>query len=547
VHRTKAKSQRTILRDGHIEGREKVNDISALLAEARTHHGAGRLQDAERSYRQALTLEPEIPEAQNNLGSLYLQLGRLEDAQEAFGRALGSRPDFPEAQFNLGLAFKRSGRFEAAGASFRRALSLRPELPEAHHELGNVCRLLGKMEEAEACHRRALELRANFAEADHGLALVLVIGGRLQEAEFHLRRAIAIRPNLPGAHCNLGWVLAERGNLDEAELNYRAALELDPADRTAAYNLSQVRLLLGDLETGLELFEHRIEGGSAVHFGETRELLKQLDVLPRWRGEPLQGRGILLWTEQGLGDTLMMMRYLARLKRLGASRIDVICPQELVRLMQASPEVDHAAPGGAVAVGRLSYHCSFMSLPYLFGTRLETIPCEIPYLHVPPELDRLAAERLAAVARPRCGLAWAGSAKNARDRTRSLGLAQLAALLEVERVRFVSLQKGAAASEIAPAGAPIGDWMAQCEDFLDTAALVRQLDLVVSVDTAVAHLAGALGKPVWLLNRYESEWRWLLERSDSPWYPTMRIFRQRSRGDWAGVVREVEAALRELA
>jgi Flp pilus assembly protein TadD len=533
------------MRVGRNPGEPRASDAGALFAEALDHHGAGRLDDAERRYRQALELEPGFAEARNNLGTLCLQLGRLEEAEASFRGVLASRPDFPEAFYNLGIALKRRGRLEEACESLRRALELRPGFAEAHHDLGNVNRLLGRLEEAEECHRSALAARPGYPEAQHALANLLAIAGRLEEAETGLRKALAARPDLPGARCNLGWVLAEAGRLEEAEQSYRIALEQQPDDRTAAFNLSEVLLLRGDFSNGWELFESRFEGGGAAHFEQSRELLRLLEKLPRWDGASLQGRGILVWSEQGLGDTVMMMRYLPLLRQRGAVRIAVICPEELVRLVRTIPEVDYAASGGTIPLGGLSCHCPFMSLPCLFRTRIDTIPGAVPYLNVPPALDRAWAGRLADVPRPRCGLAWAGSPKHGKDRARSIPLAHFAPLLKADNVTFFNLQKGPAAEELGSNGMRILDWMADCSDLLDTAALVAQLDLVISVDTVVAHLAGALGKPVWLLNRFGSEWRWLLEREDSPWYPTMRIFRQKARGDWAGVIEEAAAALGE--
>lgn len=267
--------------------------------------------------------------------------------------------------------------------------------------------------------------------------------------------------------------------------------------------------------------------------------------IPRWRGEPLHGRSLLIWTEQGLGDSLMTMRYLPRLKQLGTARLAVCCEEPLVRIMRAMLEVDQVfADTGVIGTEpRFDLQCPMMSLPLRMATRIETIPREVPYVRVTPELQQRWSARVAALPGLRVGLVWAGGRKTTADPLRSVALAAFAPVLATPGCTFVSLQKGDAAAQLQPDARGIRDFMDLCGDLMDTAALVANLDLVISVDTSIAHLAGALGKPVWLLNRMGSEWRWLLDRDDSPWYPTMTIFRQERR-DWDAVMRRGAAALK---
>jgi hypothetical protein len=250
---------------------------------------------------------------------------------------------------------------------------------------------------------------------------------------------------------------------------------------------------------------------------------------------------LLIWTDQGLGDAIMMMRYFPMLKDFGFRKVVVSCEDALVRVMQSLPGVDEV-----VARGQLKVNCHFPmgSLPLLFRTRVDTIPNKIPYLSVPEGLKRKWADRLAAVGPPRVGLVWAGRKNNPKDPLRSVRLEKFSPLLDISGIEFFSLQKGEAAGQIEATGFKLIDYMDDCGDLLETAALVENLDLVVSVDTATVHLAGALGRPVWLLNRFESEWRWMLDREDSPWYPTMRIFTQPRGGNWSDVLVDVASALR---
>jgi len=299
-------------------------------------------------------------------------------------------------------------------------------------------------------------------------------------------------------------------------------------------------LMQGDYAAGLPLYEARFHEKALSHaYSTLQERAAQVAGTARWQGELAQGASLLVWTDHGLGDSLMMLRYLPLLKGRGVGRLAVYCDAPLVRLVQAMPAVDEVIPASEpLPVGRFKLQCPAMSLPLAFGTHLETIPRDVPYLQVPPQ-----AEKLAGAPRPRVGLLWAGNAANPSDRLRSVPLERLAPLVAIPGLSLVSLQKEDALRQLAVSGWPIVDRMAECGDLLDTAALIGELDLVIGVDSAVVHLAGALGKPVWLLNRFESEWRWMREGEASPWYPTLRILRQPRAGDWDSAIAR---AAREL-
>ena len=513
----------------------------AILA-ASQHCRAGRFAQAERIGRDVLALDPDNADAWHLLGVIAHQIGEIGAAADLIGQALRIQPSNPGLLNDLGNALADLGRLEEAERSYIDALALDPGYAPAHYNLGTALQALGRLEEAERSYRQASLLKPDYCEAHNNLGNLLKDSGRLDEAESSYRSALALSPGFADAHNNLGIVLQMLGKRDEAERSYRRALELAPADPRIGMNHAILALLRGDYERGLQHYESRFLGANAKTVAGFRQMLGRLDGIQWWRGE--EGGCLLIWTEQGFGDSIMMLRYLPQLKQRGAARVAVYCEPELVRVIRALPGVDEViSKEQALAPGEFDCHCPAMSLPLRFGTRLETIPRDVPYLHVPAESSRSWADRLAQVQRPRVGLVWAGGGIFADDRRRSIGPEQFARLLRVAGVSFVNLQKGAARSQLNRIGPGIVDWMDDCADFLDTAALVTNLDLVISVDTAVAHLAGALGKPVWLLNRFESEWRWLLDRDDSPWYPTMRIFRQTRRGDWDEVIERVAAAL----
>jgi len=389
-----------------------------------------------------------------------------------------------------------------------RALPTAEELKDR----GNACRLAGDMAQALVCYRDAVELNPRYAEAYNNIGILEQESGRHDEALACFNRAIELKPDLPEARWNQMYAL----------------------------------LLAGDYAQGLALHEGRFQMGTAADRAFAAGTLALFGGLPPWRGEVIAERRLLLWTEQGLGDTLMMVRYLQLLSSTYQCIPDVWCEPELVRLITAQPFVGQVfSKSEPLTLAPYSFHCPIMSLPHHFGTRLDSIPDQVPYLFVPEEPVQKWRERLAATSGPKVGIAWAGNPSHVKDKLRSLSLRQVLPVLETSGAVIVSLQKGTAAQQLDQARTAVFDWMSECEDFLDTAGLIANLDLVIAVDTSVVHLAGALGKPVWLLNRFESEWRWLLGREDSPWYPTMRIFRQPALHDWNSVIDRVGLELRQ--
>jgi ADP-heptose:LPS heptosyltransferase len=438
------------------------------------------------------------------------------------------------------LAHHREGRLPAAETLYRRALDANPADAAALHGLGLIAFQRADYATALDLIEDASQREPSNAVFLSNLAAVYQKLDMCERARACSERAIELDPVFADGYTNHGHALCALGRVTAAEHSYRKALELAPSPLTRL-NAGLMRLAQGDYAAGFLPYEARLEMASS---GDAERMLAALSDVPRWRGENLDGRHILVWTEQGLGDTLMMLRYLPLLKERGAARVTVCCEAVLARLVATVRGVDDVFSDFTDPQWprRFDVHTPMMSLPLAFGTTLETIPQRVPYVEVPEPLRRAWAAKLANLRSPRVGLVWSGRRDGVTDPYRSASLASFAPVLAVRGVAFVSLQKGAAAAELAHAEHDIADWMDDCGDLLDTAGLIAELDLVVAVDTAVAHLAGALGKPTWLLKRPSGEWRWLLGRSDSPWYASMRIFRQREAG-WTSVIDEVAQSL----
>lgn len=404
-----------------------------------------------------------------------------------------------------------------------------------------------RLPEAEAAYREIVDRAPRCVEAIANVGKVLVDQGRLTEAEPWYRRALKLAPRRPEVEHNLGTLLSMLGHHAEAVALLRRALQRRPEHAGTACNLAYALLRQGELREGWAHYEAR---------WRIPEMARKLPTCPRWQGENPAGRTILLHAEQGLGDTLHFVRYAPLVAARGA-HVVLECPPALVRLLGRMDGVQRVIARGEPRPAT-DFHCPLMSLPHVFDTTLATIPAAIPYLAADPaDVVRWQAWRagVSGDGHRLVGLVWAGHARPAIpdalaiDRRRSLPLAAFEVFGAVPRVRFGSLQKGATADQVhgEPAGLDLLDPMADVRDFADTAALIEALDLVIAVDTAVPHLAGALGKPVWLLSRFDACWRWLCDRSDSPWYPTLRLFRQPRPGAWAPVLTEVASALAERA
>ncbi len=628
---------------------------AAWVALGQALKAAGRNNEAERAYAEALGLDGMDPLARMGLGELKIAAGRPEEAAREFERALARRPSLTAAQMGLGNALAFMSRHKEALVRYEQALAMQPRLPEAHFAAGFALARLGRKKEAEARYRRAIALRPDFAAAWMSLGSLLREQGNEAYAEAALRRATELRPDLISGWVNLailererrrpadaekylrkafalnpdqietqiawcqfraaerdpagawGWLqwamardtdhdeavnmqgillhnegrfeeaiaaferaealgnqaatsnrgnsLLDLGRMGEALQAHRTAAERDPSLPGALYNLALTELRLGDWEHGWVDYEAR------WRFREVHRAPRQF-AQPRWRGEALQGQRVLLHAEQGLGDTLQFCRYAALVAaRGGAPILEVQAPVErlmrslaVVRAGQAETRMLGAhcseVSGGGLGSDRerdFELECPLMSLPAVFGTTVDTVPWPGAYLGAEPAA--VAEKRLQfrdAGPGPRVGLAWAGNPRYKADQRRSTRLVTLLPLVRAVDATWISLQKGEAAKQLAglPDNVCVSDGSSQDHDLAETAALAATLDLVITTDTSIAHLAGAMGKPVWILLPYLADWRWMQETETTPWYPTARLLRQSTPGDWDGLIERVIGELR---
>ncbi|MDR3436839.1 tetratricopeptide repeat-containing glycosyltransferase family protein [Telmatospirillum sp.] len=431
------------------------------------------------------------------------------------------------------------GNTRVALPLLRRMVKIRPEEGVFWHALGQALVADGRPGEAAAAFDKACRLQPGDCSCLLDLGAARQEMGRFDEAEDIYRKVPADDPGFPAAQGKLASVLKAREKYEEALAAQTVAVAGNPDDPQERFNLALLLLALGRFDDGWEAYEARLRiPGLDIHTGFRQ---------PQWTGENLSGKTLLVHGEQGLGDMIQFVRYLPLLAGR-AERILLAVPPMLVELLRDLPGVDALLTGQGPAPS-FDYHCPLLSLPRAFGTRLDSIPADIPYLHADPKRVALISQRFSVLAEPaiKVGLVWAGQSRSHNrqahqmDLLRSMRLSDFAPLARESGVRFVSLQKGEAAAQAKkpPGGLVLFDPMSRIDDFSDTAAIIAHLDLVITVDTAVAHLAGALGKPVWILSRFDGCWRWLLGRNTSPWYPTARLFRQTKPGDWTGVMAHV--------
>ncbi len=511
-----------------------LNNLANVLA------GLGKLGEAEHVFTEALRLAPANPELLFNLGNAFKQGERYAEAEKRYLQALALKRDYVEARVNLGFVLWKQAKTAEAEMHFRAAIESQAGNADAANNLGVMLREFGRQDEAEAVLRQLLARQPGFAEAWNNLGVVLEDLCRLDEAQACFRKAIEIRPAYASAYNNLGKVLLH-SNIDESVRAFQEALAIDGAYINAHCNLGVALLLRGDFHDAWPEFEQRLNRKelAPMYAGYTA---------PLWQGEALQGKTILLHAEQGMGDTIHFIRFAQTLAHRGG-RVIVECQPPLKRLLQPVEGIDAVYAKGE-PLAHYDLHLPLMSLPYRLGIdSVESIPSFSPYIHAEADRAKQWGERMDSAGDLAAGLVWAGDPRKTEldshliDKRRSIELRQYAPILSQQGVRFFSLQKGEAASQVRQFTGSIADFMPEIDDFADTAALISHLDLVISVDTSVAHLAAAMGKPVWLLSRYDGCWRWLLGRDDTPWYPSMRLFRQQRPGDWGPVLERIKSEL----
>lgn len=501
-----------------------------------------RLRDrdgAAAALRRALEIKPDFPEAMLNLGNLFHDFGELAKAASIYSNLIRVYPFYTKGYSNLGNTMAAMNRFKEAANCYHAALLLEPESSTVQHKLGNLLTKNSEWEEAEKCFQKALQHDPQNAEMLNDFGNLFYQQRRPQEAAALYRQALALKPSLALTHSNLGNALQDMGDYLGAIKHYEKSVQLDSTCAGSHYNLALAYLCEGKFSAGWREYEWRWEFKTLM---TPRRNFRQ----PLWQGEDLTGKTILLHSEQGLGDTIQFIRYAPLVAARGGRVILEVHPR-LRKLLSGMEGVSETYARGDV-LPEFDWQCPLMSLPLAFGTTVQTIPAGIPYLHLSSTEIEKAREQWPQSGL-RIGVAWAGNPKNKRNDLRALPLRDLLPLTGVPGVTFFSLQKGSGIEQLRelPGLLPIHDACSMHNDFSASAALLATLDLVITVDTSIAHLAGAMGKPVWILLQYIADWRWMRNRNDSPWYPTARLFRQKKAGDWAGVIDEVCRALGELA
>jgi tetratricopeptide (TPR) repeat protein len=513
--------------------------MNAIIEEARQHHRQGRLEQAEELYRRVLAKEPDHTDALRLMAIIAHQRGDYETALRHATAALERDPTDARAFNTRGGALRMMNRLEEALESYERAAACDPSSAKALRNRGEVLHELQRYEEAVASFDAALELEPRHPGAMKNRATALQRLWRLEEALASYDLALAIKPDFPEAWNNRGSALTELGRLEEALASYDQAIALKADFTNAHVNRAMARLLTGRLSEGWRDFEWRWKEN-----GQSNRL-PALAAAP-WQGEELLGRRIAIWSEQGLGDSIQFARYARVLLERGAS-VTLLTQPKLVRILRSLPaqiEVAASIEGDRT----FDFQCPLMDLPLRCGTELSSIPAPVPYLSAEPERVQFWRRRLGGHGF-RVGIVWQGNPTTRLDQGRSVPLSEFLPLMRVPGVRIISLQKHVGLEQIAhlPEGAALEtlgeDYDSGPDAFVDAAAVMANLDLIVTSDTAMAHLAGALGRPAWVALRCVPDWRWLLERTASPWYPTMRLFRQERLRDWKSVFARMAAEL----
>ena len=516
-------------------------------ADAHLHRGnvlmeLGRPGDALESYERAIAAKPDLVEAQYNRSHALRHLGRLNQALDSFNRTIALKAGFAEAHLGRGNTLADLDRPGEAVRSYDRAIALKPDLAEAHNNRGMALHRLGRLEEALESYSRAIGHRSGYALACNNRGTALREIGRLEEALRDCTRAIALNPRFAEAHYNRGNVLKGLKRPDEALHDYDCAIALKPDLAEAHWNKAVCTLLMGLFEKGWRLYERRQR---KPEYDAT--LLARQTI---WSGaESLEGKSLYIQAEQGLGDTIQFCRYALLAAKIG-EEVVLAVQDPLVRLMKSL--------GCAIHIRELTsglpasdYYIPLLSMPLAFHTDADSIPAEIPYLSAEPEKIRHWSARIGSKGF-RVGICWQGAKGGEVDIGRSFPVRHFEGISRIPGVRLISLQKNAGAEQLLdlPAGMEVetfgDDFDAGPDAFIDSAAIMENLDLMITSDTAVAHLAGALGRPVWVALSYVPDWRWHLDRCDSPWYPTMKLFRQTEAGNWRSIFAAMEMLLLEM-
>jgi tetratricopeptide (TPR) repeat protein len=524
-----------------VELLSKAVAVKPRIADAHYNLGVAlgeikRTAEALESYERAIALRADYADAYFNRGVALAELDRPAEAVESYDRAIALKPDYAEAYNNRGIALSRLKRYSEALASYEGAIALKPDYARAHNNRGVALRELERPAQALESYDRAIALRPDYAEAFNNRGIALAELDRPEEALESCKRALAIRPDYAEAFYNRGNAFRDLNRTKEAVDSYERAIALAPDYAAAHWNLADCRLMLGDFALGWQEYEWRWK--LAQNDNGRRDFQQ-----PLWLGaQTLEGRTILLHSGLGIGDTLLFCRYAKEVATLGAKVVLEVQPS-LLPLLADLEGVTQVMPRGA-PLPAFDYHCPLMSMPLAFRTDLTTIPAAVPYIHSDPSRVAAWREKLGDKRKPRVGLAWSGSMLLKNDK-RSMALTEILPMV-ADWAEWICLQKEVSdyETDLLASRPDIRYVGRELKDFADTAALLDLMDIVVSVDTAVANLAGAMGKPLWIVLPYiPMDWRWMLDREDSTWYPTARLFRQSANRDWASVISRVNEEL----
>ena len=509
-----------------------MSDWKELYRRAIDHHAAGRFSEARKIYLDILDLDDRNAKVLYLIGTVNLQLGKLSDSIKFFGRSIQLEPDNTAAINNRGVAFRELNQPLEALNAFNEAIKLNPNDAEFHNNQGTALQMLGRSDEAVEAFDTALGLHTKYYEALTNRGATLVDLGRVEEALIEFDKALTIKPDFPEAHYNRANALAALRYTQEALLSYDKAQKFKPNYVQAYWNKALTLLSCGKYKEGWNLYEWRLKRGGANKIYETFPV-------PSWRGqEGFSGKKLLVQSEQGFGDVVQFCRYLPLIEERGI-KVVFEAPASLSTLLSTLQcDMDLVKKGDVLP--HFDAYCPLMSLPYSFGTTIETIPEKNPYLSSDPVKVKAWKAKLGPPDNFRVGIAWSGTAGSGKLATRGLPLDTLTPIIRPS-IQYHSLQLvyEEADKDTLKRCPDIQQHQENLTDFAETAALIECLDLVVTIDTSVAHVAGALGKPVWVLLAFDADYRWMLERMDSPWYPSARLFRQPTPGDWKSVVASV--------
>jgi tetratricopeptide (TPR) repeat protein len=494
----------------------------------------GRIDDVVKALKKAIEIQPVYSEAYSSLGNALTELGMLDEAVVNLHKAISIQPDFAQAHYNLGNALKEQGKLDAGVTCYQKAIAIQPDFADVHCNLGNTFLAQGKLDPAVASYQKVIEIQPDFAQAHSNLGNALQEQGKLEEAVISYQNAIAIQPIYAEAYSNLGNTLQMQGELEKAITSYQKAIAIQPDIAEAHYNLGIILLSMGDFENGWQNYEWRFK-------------VKLYDSyykhLPQWDGSSLEGKTILLCREQGFGDNIQFVRYAGLLKNMGATVV-VVCQQPLKSIFKTVAGIDKLLTENDT-IPYCDCYIHMLSLPFLFGTTLDNIPNNVPYLYPDKTQRREILKKTSVIEAFKVGIVWRGNSSHKNDENRSINPNKLAEILDIDSCIFINLQKDSTEDELA---AFVGrknfiDFSHTLTDFSDTATIISKLDLIISVDTSIAHLSGALGVATWIMLPFSPDWRWLRGRDDTPWYPSVSLFRQSTPKGWDKVIKMIKEEL----